>query len=269
MTLAQVTYGFPFWQPPSRDQARRLECVLLRPLLRCLGLPRSAHGLSVLAECGLLSLKSTHQLSQVRFLRRIQGLGARHPSAQLFKSLEAAPVTAAYRPCLRHSSELASAAWNVSPATTRSALTARALRDSLDDLKASRHGRFFKTLKTSPGLSGYLTHGCRPSIALRARLRLNRSELNDSRVSRGWGDSRHCDYCPGTDETVAHCLLECPQYAFARTTCTSAFAALGLSMTVANILSCGRDIPRATRRDIMACSRSFLQAIFKIRAEGP
>jgi hypothetical protein len=246
-----------------------LECVLLRPLLRCLGLPRSTHGLSVLAVCGLLSMKSTHQLHQVRFLRRIQTLDSRHPSVRLFKSLEGVPVTAAYRTNLRLSSELSSTASGVSPDTKRSALAARALRDSLDDLKASDYGRFFKTLKTNPGLSGYLTHACRSSIALRARLRLNRSDLNESRLSRGWGASSHCDYCPGVDESVVHCLLECPRYGFARTTCTSAFAALGLSMTVANLLSCGRDLPRLTRRDAMSCSRSLLQAIFNIRNQGP
>ena len=84
---ARATYGIQFMSgsgvPAMLD---RLESVCVRPLRAVLGLPRSAHIRSILAEADIPSVALFRQQLLLSFARRSLSLDAAHPSRQLLES---------------------------------------------------------------------------------------------------------------------------------------------------------------------------------------
>ena len=265
VTLPQVAYGFPIWRCPSHAQARRLENVLLQPLRRCLGLPPSTHGLSVLAECGLPTLEVLHQEHQLQWLSRISDLPQEHPS----QALLAPPAVhghASYRPALGKEALSTSSEWAPARSDARS-MRVLSLQRSLSVLHDCKSGRRFQALKRKPGISAYLVYNTRPTAALRARLRLDRSYLNESKARRGWADTELCSDCPNLPESLEHVLLHCPTFAHSRGVCEMTFAQLGIPFSTASILDAEPfdDLPAAARDAALHASSRLLYAINQLR----
>ena len=79
--LSQLEYGLAFWRP-SQDQYNTLLNIIIRPLRRCLALPRYSHRQSILKEFGFLSLMSTRHKCILQFSSRVLRLPPEHPSSK-------------------------------------------------------------------------------------------------------------------------------------------------------------------------------------------
>ncbi len=111
------------------------------------------------------------------------------------------------------------------------------------------------------GMAPYIRHDPHPH--LRARLRLNRSMLADSRHRRHIISSSSC-VCGAAAETPAH-LLECPQYgAAAHRFLSSAAVAGDPSLLLSDLVG----IPRRRHRHIIELGTRFLLSVRAIRADG-
>jgi hypothetical protein len=269
-----ITYAFPIWRPPSDAVRDKLESIMLLPMRSCLSLPSSVHRLSLLSELGLVGLKRYHQSSAVAFARRAFGLHYNHPTQELFfkrqkelrhpqkrakKDLKSLPTFASTLAKaeatldLKHSS--ASKA-KIRQHTTTAHET---------DLKTSKFGSRYKSLRTSPGVAAYVLSDPRPVAALRARLRLNRASLNSVLYRYRSVPSPACDRCQHPNEDVEHVLLHCPSFAVPRAVCSDVLSRLNLSLSVSRIIGDLSDLSPATAKAVLTASGHYLLAISDVR----
>ena len=89
LTLAIVRsvigYGMIFVKL-TRSYANKLQALLVRPLKRCLGLPKSTSTLAVLTECGISTLLTWREKLQLQFANRLSTLDLNHYSNRIFYS---------------------------------------------------------------------------------------------------------------------------------------------------------------------------------------
>ena len=198
-----ASFGFPFWSPTA-VQHDRMSTIIVASLRRVLRLPLSTHRLSIFAECGI---PTTHHLFDKMVMMhalRCYRLPPSHPSSLLIRSP---------RPDSRYAKLLTRCekAWGIdSSTTTRPALRHASAQLQMEQWRSSGRCRDLISLRPddATGMATYLRYDARPD--LRARLRLNRSNLNSSRARRGMIASPQC-HCGAAKETPAH-LLVCPSY---------------------------------------------------------
>ena len=140
------------------------------------------------------------------------------------------------------------------------------------DWKAEGTRLFSNRLKTKAGVSGYLFHDTRLIACLRARLRMDRSKLNESVWRRSGsagpaGAAAHCSACAlHENDTLSHILLHCPAFTRERAALSSALDEHHTPLTIATVLG---TFPPATsgaaRTSAYAASGTFLRAIHTAR----
>src|SRR5512143_3462407 len=71
-------------------------------------------------------------------------------------------------------------------------------------------GTRLREIKSSVGLSFYLSHDAKPVVCLRARLRFDVANNAESKHTRGLSDSPNCSRCGSTvPDTRHHLLMVC------------------------------------------------------------
>ena len=260
MVAPSFTYGWPHWRP-TKQQFARLDSVLVAPLRRALHLPTTTSTASVLLECGVLCARALFARATMSYARRVALLPAAHPSALLHARPPARlPLLAAiddaelhlgisHRACSRR--EVRRAAVRHSLSLWHQQGTCRGLRLFRSPLPAAAHDSAAPYILLDP------------RAHLRARLRLNRSALNDSQHRRGIVADPACR-CGHARETPGH-LLFCPFYAVAATAFLGHPAVAGR----ASLLLCdGLHLRRADRATLLALGSSFLAHVHEQRPGG-
>jgi hypothetical protein len=81
VVYARCTYGILFLSGRGlQEKLQRLQSVVVRPLRQVLGLPGSAHTLSVLAEADCPTMPVFRQQLLLSYAQRVQGLPGYHPA---------------------------------------------------------------------------------------------------------------------------------------------------------------------------------------------
>ena len=288
---AQLCYGFPYWCPSDSD-FKRMRAQLLRPLKAVLGLPQSAHSLSVLAEFGIPTLQRYWEQQLILFHARVSRLAREplrapslpmHPTAaiyantvlcQLSVSSRASSLFKEWKEELNQMSPLHARcadsinfrAFNLSS----SAAQKLSLALSFQDLQAAQDGAL-RRFKKEPGTSLYLLHDAKPVAALRARLRFARSALKEHQYRFDLVESDRCEQCHGRPrpvESVGHVLLHCPAYKDARDALRNSLHSLRppIRLTANTVLGELGKLPNAVRNVALSSTGDFLTAVHSIRA---
>jgi hypothetical protein len=273
-TYAQITFGFPFWAPPWVTDWNKLRAHLIRPLRRCLGLPHSAFGLSVLAEFGIPDIGHIHEMHTLLSGRRAMRLPHTHPKYELFMTESAAahPTRAPVDPAspvapvaLRSRYLALKAAWKLPAKPTTRSLMLTATNRSFAHWQAQDQGKLLRVLKTTAAPAAYLSISSRSTASLRARLRFDRSALNESRARRGMpGLDTACPSCH-LPESAEHVLLFCPLFADARSACQSALRPLHRPFTMPSLLACDSVLKHRSQLRFLSATDKFFTAIHAIR----
>ena len=265
-----MTYAFPIWRPPTDALWSKLEATMLLPMRSCLSLPTSVHRISLLSELGLVGIKRYHQSTAVAFARRAYGLDCDHPTQELFfkRQIELKlPKKHSKRelksqPTFALSLAKAEVALGLKASTaSRSSIKRNTSSAHESDLKASKLGSRYKSLRTSQGVAAYVLSDPRPVAVLRARLRLNRANLNSIQFRYRAVPSPACDRCKHSIEDVEHVLLHCPTFAAPRAVCSDALSRLNLPMSVSRLIGDPSDLPHVTAKALLAASGHYLLAI--------
>jgi hypothetical protein len=83
---SRSTYGCMFLSGPHVDAwMRQLQSVIVRPLRQLLGLPRSAHIVSILVECDCPTLALYRHQLLLSYARRVQRMEAAHPASEVLQ----------------------------------------------------------------------------------------------------------------------------------------------------------------------------------------
>lgn len=269
---AQIRYGFPVWKPNMKHQ-KQLQELILHPLRTALGLPTSAHGLSVLVEFGLPDMGTWHEQAQLSFQRRALVTLRDHQDAGCGYSRHPTHVQAKEGWGLARDWRLTAANWNAgSRGFSLQQLKRLAVRRTYAAVESEQ--KRLITWKHTSGMSEYLLPrvGDRPAVArLRARLRLDRSTLKESLQRRSilGPASMRCDLCHRPrEEDLEHVLLRCPAYRSPRKKLKATLSRLSLSLTVQVVLGdLSLGLPVSVRREALAVTGDYLSAIYSIRGQ--
>lgn len=126
--------------------------------------------------------------------------------------------------------------------------------------------RLTREVKYKAGMSDYLRHDLASTAKLRARLRLDRSLLNESVSRRQPGTSAMCGHCGDPIvEDVRHLVLRCPLCSEQRATLRAELLPIaGLKLTVPvvlGILPASLHLSRAERAAAFRATGAFLAAV--------
>jgi hypothetical protein len=260
LLLPLLSYGMPMWSPHEK-YANQLDQLIARPLRRCLSLPQaSTHALSTIVECGTLSINSQHALSALRFGSVLHKAKPNDPCLPFFhtKSNFIAAKMRRFEKAVEVKCANAAAMASVRSAIDDWQLDAWRFSDSGSSL--------LKGCKLQSGTSLYLLRESRRLTAVRARLRLERSSLNSSLFQRRITADPSCPECKANDETVQHCLLECPRYEMHRQNCRNGLSVLNLPLDLPTLLGDNEQIqPAARRTQALSTTGKFLAKIDEIR----
>ena len=211
----KIVYGMPVWKPQTQHDWTRLDAIAIEPLRRCLGLPRSTHLLSLLVETHTPTFSSQFDVLALKTCNRALSQDKHHPSHALVRAQQqwshssnpsfvvharsiridySAPRVFAAKPELPPSKDLANRALDNQVLAWR---------------RASEGARLKKLVPLQPRIADYLLHDPRPIAIIRARLRLDRAALAESRERRGERlATTLCPTCKQID-SLDHLLLEC------------------------------------------------------------
>ena len=131
--------------------------------------------------------------------------------------------------------------------------------------QSRKEGKLLRMFKTTAAPSAYLSISSRSAASLRARLRLDRSTLNESRLRRGMPVNPNCTSC-GVPEDLDHVLLSCPRFAAARTACQTALRILNQPFTTPSLLACGSLLKYRTQLRFLSATDDFLAATLSTRS---
>jgi len=252
-----ILYGLPVWQPVA-ERINALDQLLCRPVRRCLSLPQaSTHALSVLVDCGLLSVASLLSLAALRFACAILKMDAEDPCKNFF--FDRRNQIAAL--CRKAATDSGLPLGDTS--ALKSAVTVLLRCEHNAWLYADAGPSILKGLKVLSGTSVYLLQDCRQVQAIRARLRHNRASLAESLHQRRVVDSPLCPDCL-VPESVEHCLCACPRLDPPRLAFGASIAPLGLSVSLDTLLL-GDLVPRNHRLVLLRISADFLSAADSLR----
>jgi hypothetical protein len=247
------------WEPDA-DYLNQIEQLIARPLRRCLRLPQSStHALSTLVECGVLSVAAAYALAAVRFGALLHKSSPDDPCRQFFER-KTNYVAVAIRRCETQ--------MNLKTNDAKSMLTDRTAADNcqMQEWRFGETGsKYLKGCKLVAGPSLYLLRDTRRVTAIRARLRLDRPSLNASLAQRRVVTSKTCPECKASEETIEHCLLECPRYANARQTCRSELAAIQMTFDLPTILADVEKLKSPLPNKVLTITAKFLTQIDQLR----
>lgn len=255
--IPTITYGLPLWTIRKSSHAA-FNSIISAPLRRVLFLPPSTHRLSVLADCGVPDILTLCDKSVIDLGRRLSRLDADHPSAVIFTSRSFHSFSDRLDAVL--------AAWSLTTNTSTAQVRRAA---TIAQMKKWRAASFCRDLLAARPLSsvGFASHYHfdPPVVAsIRARLRLNRSYLNDSQYRRGLLSSAACS-CEHGDETIGH-LLVCAHYDHLRSSfrCLPYFFKINVRFLLGEVFRV-RSIHRESALHVGAC---FLHAVYELRPNG-
>jgi hypothetical protein len=248
-------YGLPFIQLPPEDSnliARQLKRLLIIPLRKSLGLPHNAHHASIFIETRTLPIHYLQLHHSVLLAKRyIFQAQTQREQQQRYKQLfepgagehttgliESNPLFYLRTRCLSIHSPITA---NI---TALEKATSKHIWNAIFDLYyqtwyAAQHSShaapephsLFPCYNNNPScqdksLPLYLTTLPPTDAATIARLRFNRSRLNQSLFKRHRSDTDKCPNCSGTVETVEHVLMSCPRYDKERFECFCTLAGI-------------------------------------------
>ena len=259
LIIPTISFGMPFWRP-TLLQCTHLQSRIVHPLRLALHLPASTHHLSILTECGILSPSMLWPRSALIYNHHCRQLPLHHPSViMMSKSKTHLPWHTQLVKTLRE--------WKINDASISVAgINSAASSQHLQLWRNSGKCKDYIQLHHPTSLSTpfYIRHDLPHHSRLRARLRLNRSYLNDSLFRRNISPSPLCSICH-VPETPAH-LLTCPLYLIPRRRLIADMTHL----PPVNILL--GELPRSTsskqrRRHIhlLHCTGKFLSDVSSIR----
>jgi len=268
MVLPVISYGWPFWSPPTARHWAKLESALCLPLRCCLALPANVHRLALFVEYGLPNLRILHQELYLAYAHRLAALPSSQLSRQLFyEQYNTIPSHTTPKSLIPFGQRVKSieASWvvdhaSVTPAFKRS-LRTRALSLQLVQLRESPSSGILRNLSLKPAPTSYILLEPRQVAILRAKLRLNRNHLNHNRYRRKLTLSPYCPVCPSLEETGQHVLFSCPAFDAARYQCFNTLAAYGCPVTFEVLTGDVSSIPPRHRKVALAASAKLLQTI--------
>ena len=213
----KILYGMPVWKPPTLQDWTRLDTIVLEPLRRCLGLPKSTHLQSLLVESHTLSIRKQYDVLAVTACHRALSQKKPHPSRDVIRDQRDWSRTSINPPFSAHARSVCSslgAPLALSPdkpkMPPRKLLQKQALDQQVLAWRRSDKGKRLKPLVPSPPrIPDYMYHDPRPIAIVRARLRFDRAALAESRRRRG---EKLLDIlCPicNLPDTIEHLLHEC------------------------------------------------------------
>jgi hypothetical protein len=254
LLLPVISYGMPIWNPEASRQ-NQMDQIIARPFRKLLSLPQaSTHAFSTIVECGSLNSDSLYALSALRFGATTLNLEASDPCKQLYFQHNNA-ISATIRRFQRDTL--------VSCDNKASMLAARAHIDNWQHQAwffAETGSKSLKGVKPTAGQSLYLLRDSHQLSAIRARLRLNRSSLNQSLFERKVVPDPACPTCH-LPETTEHCLLYCPAFDTDRQLCQQRLAAYRLQPTLATLLGSVEHLDKQLQNPVLTISGEFLAAI--------
>jgi hypothetical protein len=262
-----VSYAFPIWQPPSQALWNNLDSALAMPLRRALGLPSSAHRLSLFTDFGVLGFQRLHQLRAVAFANRVFRGPYDHPAQELFFARQLAylkklPIHAKSR--IPFSVCLARAETDLGvrhQRVTRSDLHKAAHSAQDRELVGATAASLFKRVQSRVKPASYLLSDPRPTAVLRARFRLNRANLNAWLYRCGAVPAPRCPKCNHPSEDLDHVILHCPAYNAPRLACQAELLRLGAPSSLPVLLGSMDDVPQNHRRSCLAATATFVSNI--------
>ena len=121
--------------------------------------------------------------------------------------------------------------------------------------------------KTKPA---YLSHDTILISITRARLRFNRSLLNNRLSIYNRNISIYCNYCyihfhREIVEDVSHVLLHCPHHHLPRSTLQTQLYSINMLLTLPTILGCVDHLSISLQQKILSFTSSFLSSIIALR----
>jgi hypothetical protein len=276
LVLPVIMYSMPFWEP-SATFAARLDSLICWPLRKVLGLSRSSHGVSLLAEFGLLPVSKQWDLSVLRFGDRARNLEARNPTQSIYKIQFHDESKRAH---LRHTAGRVGAGiyakynlrWYDGLKIATKAVHSAFLREWKADTKSSK---LLKSIRSDCSFADYLSLDSPSAIIRRASFRHNRVATNRHLFLRGEAKSEACNFCDCPSETISHLLLDCPAYKFARHRCELALNAACMCsdnpfvvpFSLAFILGeLPAELSTKSKRELLAISDCFLARVCSLRA---
>lgn len=278
LVLPVIQYSMPFWQP-SASLAAKLDSLIAWPLRKALGLPRSSHVHSLLADFGILPVMQQWELSVLRFAARAVRLPISNPTHSLYVTQFAdeskrsrvrftagrvgALICQKYKLNLL---QLGGFSAQAASSAVHSAFFAAWISEP-------RFGQLLKSVRRDCRLADYLLLDSRTAVSRRALFRHNRIDTAHLLFLRKKALSETCPLCGCLSETTAHVLLDCPAYGRARRFCllgleefcdsNMAAVAFDLRFLLGELPS---NILPDAKRVLLGISDRFLANIVRVRA---
>lgn len=247
VVLPAITYGFPLWQPTTKQQWSKLEAAVCLPLRCSLGLPISAQRLALLAEFGIVGPRLQYERSALVFAHRahVKLAPPQLTDNSVYARNQAPPPHTTHalftRQRLqrlephtpRHSIPFGKAVktvehfWDTEHthkdcASSRS-LTYTALSKQVKLIRNAPKPSRYADLDPKAQPTYYIMHDDRLTAILRARIRLNRHHFRARQHKLGLEPSPDCPVCQ-VPETAHHVLFDCVRFDLARQRCLAALS---------------------------------------------
>jgi len=269
---SKIAYGMPVWSPSSLARSHKLDVAITDPFRRSLGLPKSACIESLLTEMRALPTRYYNKLAAITTTRRAELLTPDHPTHEIITAqrLVREPTTRR-KPIAQKAEQFSRNLRLESPKPKRDSRHVKKalMREHRVEWHRSGVSRLLADLTTGLHLPLYLKHDPAQIARIRARLRFDRANLQES-ISRRSSESKQtsCLHCGQTD-TLDHLLFECPQLATARLLMHKKAQTAGLSISpdLARrwILSDLEQIDKHLHITALQISGNFIAAINNIR----
>ena len=296
--IPKIVYGLPFILLPSDPDhplMRQLKRLLIIPLRKSLGLPHNAHHESIFVETRTLPIQYLQiHCSLLLAKRYICQAPTPHEQQQRHKQLfhpsigEHTIGLTASNPLsyLRERCTSIKSTHTETPAALTNATSKQIWEDVFNHFykrwhtlqstsPADQHSLFpcYKNLlQVKNELPLYLTTLSPSNASILARLRLNRSKLNQSLFKRHRSHTDKCPSCPDTVETVEHVVMSCPRYDQQRFECLYTLSSILnkpplLSMFPFPFLLCSfpDSITKSHQQQIISAISTFLRYVSRER----
>jgi hypothetical protein len=291
--IPKITYGWALIKLPSPQHKvwTALNKLIITPLRCALGLPHTAHHMSIYLESRILPIPQLHQLLCISFARRHLTIATKRNNFNLasqhvfshFKFTNQLPENHPLR-FIRQSC--------LYLPTPGAASVKHIMNTPMPKVRQLIFDQFFTTwfiggetephavhpyycgdLLTNPPsikkLPVHLTSQSKlsiPLVMLTSRLRFNRCLLNTVLYKYRKVDSQDCETCPAIKETVIHLIEDCTRYEVARNTCKNELSRLQLDFSAKLVLACfPLSLPRHLTLASLGITSRFLHSIHCIR----
>jgi hypothetical protein len=296
--VPKIIYGLPLILLPSDPDhplMRQLKRLLIIPLRKSLGLPHNAHHESIFIETRTLPIQYFQLHCSLLLAKRyICQTPSPHEQQQRHKQLFDAsigdhtigltpsnPLSYLRERCTSIKSQHTETASALVKATSKQIWEDvfnhfyKQWHTSQYNSPADQHSLFpcYKNLmQVKNELPLYLTVLSPSDASTLARLRFNRSKLNQTLFKRHRSNTDKCPSCPDTVETVEHVLMFCPRYDKYRFNCLCTLSSIVnkpplVSMFPFPFLLCSFPDPitKSQQQQIISVISSFLRNVSRVR----